>query len=345
MDIAYLEKNKREFELQKSISLATINGHALKQLCESGSCDFELPEVLFDLDHPGQYFRRIKAVRVTIPCVTGPHTNVSAKLSLLSSAIRKETTIGDSYDYKGFDDTRFVHNLTGIQSIATSSAQNDGGLFELNFRDERYLPFEGAGAVSRWRLELPADARQFDYETISDVVLHISYTARDAGGVLKEKATARILTGLSHVLKLLEESDTSLVRVTSLKKEFPDVLHQLLTSEGSTLELKAEHFPYVLQSLGAKLKFSSLGVSAVVKPGAIFSADGTFTADGLTANVTKLGNAAAAENLKARTTVLTGLSGTRGTSVIGSWNLAQVGLAENVIEDVLLVVNYTVSAS
>jgi hypothetical protein len=30
------------------------------------------------------------------------------------------------------------------QSIATSNAQNDDGMFELNFRDERYLPFEGA---------------------------------------------------------------------------------------------------------------------------------------------------------------------------------------------------------
>jgi hypothetical protein len=41
-----------------------------------------------------------------------------------------------------------------MQSIATSSGQADSGLFELNFRDERYLPFEGAGAISRWRLEL-----------------------------------------------------------------------------------------------------------------------------------------------------------------------------------------------
>ena len=35
-----------------------------------------------------------------------------------------------------------------VQSIVTSHGQNDSGLFELNFRDERYLPFEGAGAIS-----------------------------------------------------------------------------------------------------------------------------------------------------------------------------------------------------
>jgi hypothetical protein len=35
-------------------------------------------------------------------------------------------------------------------------------MFELNFRNERYLPFGFAGAVSRWRIELPQDNNQFD---------------------------------------------------------------------------------------------------------------------------------------------------------------------------------------
>jgi hypothetical protein len=38
--------------------------------------------------------------------------------------------------------------------VVTSSGNQDGGLFEVSPRDERYLAFEGAGAgaVSRWRL-------------------------------------------------------------------------------------------------------------------------------------------------------------------------------------------------
>ncbi|HEY3089517.1 MAG TPA: hypothetical protein VII16_14820 [Actinomycetes bacterium] len=39
--------------------------------------------------------------------------------------------------------------------VATSTGQNDAGVFEFSFRDERYMPCEGAGAVSDWRLELP----------------------------------------------------------------------------------------------------------------------------------------------------------------------------------------------
>lgn len=40
-------------------------------------------------------------------------------------------------------------------------------MFETNLHDERLLPFEGAGAESTWKLELPASFRQFDYSTIS----------------------------------------------------------------------------------------------------------------------------------------------------------------------------------
>src|SRR5690606_26785130 len=121
---------------------------------------------------------RIQAVRVTIPCVTGPYTSVTAKLSLLSSAIRTQGSSGGSYAYTGFEDRRFAHRVGNIQSIATSSAQDDSGLFELNFNDERYLPFEGSGVIGRWRLELPTAARQFDYHSISDVIMNMSYTAR-----------------------------------------------------------------------------------------------------------------------------------------------------------------------
>jgi receptor-binding and translocation channel-forming TcA subunit of Tc toxin len=71
------------------------------------------------------------------------------------------------------DDTRFRYRFGPIQSIATSTGRNDAGLFEVAFRDERYLPFEGAGAISRWRIELPRETNAFDVDTLSDVVIHL----------------------------------------------------------------------------------------------------------------------------------------------------------------------------
>ena len=60
MEMAYYEKNKREYELTKHISLAQLDATALLQLKETGQCFINLPEELFDLDYPGHYFRTYK---------------------------------------------------------------------------------------------------------------------------------------------------------------------------------------------------------------------------------------------------------------------------------------------
>jgi hypothetical protein len=82
-----------------------------------------------------------------------------------------------------------VREYAATQAIATSGGQNDAGLFELSFRDERYLPFELAGAVSRWRIELPPENNRFDTDTLSDFVIHLNYTAREGGEVLRRAAS------------------------------------------------------------------------------------------------------------------------------------------------------------
>ena len=107
---------------------------------------------------PGQYLRRIKSVSLTIPCVTGPYAGVPCTLTLLRHSVRKSSSSSGNYARDtDNDDSRFVDSFGAIQSIVTSSAQNDSGLFETNLRDDRYLPFEGAGAISGWRIQLPKD--------------------------------------------------------------------------------------------------------------------------------------------------------------------------------------------
>jgi hypothetical protein len=188
MEAAYLDQNKREYELTKHVSMAMLDPMALLMLKETGTCYVTLPEALFDLDYPGHYMRRIKSVSLTIPAVTGPYTSVNTTLTLLGSSIRfGSDPAGNESEYArdaGDDDPRFRDDYGAVQSIATSDGQSDSGLFELNFRDERYLPFEGAGAISQWQLELPTTLKPFDYDTISDVILHVHYTARDGGSSL-----------------------------------------------------------------------------------------------------------------------------------------------------------------
>lgn len=172
LELAHLEQNKREFEITKHVSLRQVNPLALLDLRENGNCSFNLPETLFDMDFPGHYRRRIKSVSISIPCITGPYTGLNATLRLQKDEYRRLPDLS----------TALEQNHAPSTAIAVSNGQNDSGVFELNFRDERYLPFEGAGVISEWRLELP-EFRQFDYNTISDVVMHLRYTALEDGAM------------------------------------------------------------------------------------------------------------------------------------------------------------------
>jgi hypothetical protein len=240
MEMAYHDHNKREYELTKHISLRQLDPIALLSLKATGTCEVTLPEWLFDLDCPGHYMRRIKTVSLTIPSVTGPYTSVNCTLTLLKSTLR-HSPVG-SYARDPDEDSRFVDYYGTIQSVVTSSAQNDSGLFETNVRDERFLPFEGAGAESTWRLELPSEFRQFDYTTIADVILHLRYTARPGGQPLKDGA-------IGHLEEQLQAAnEAGLTRLFSLKHDFPSEWHQFMKDTGDfTATLKASHFPYFVQ--------------------------------------------------------------------------------------------------
>jgi hypothetical protein len=245
MERSFQDKNKREYEISRHVSLLLHDPVALMDLKQTGSCEVELPESLFDADYPGHYMRRIKSVSLTIPAVVGPYSNVNCTLTLLSNKTRITSTVGDAYPERlNSDDNRFVSNFVALQSIATSSAQNDAGLFELNFRDERYLPFEGAGAISRWRIDLPKSDNAFDFETISDAILHIRYTAREGGEVVRKAAR--------EALQELAVGDGRVqARLFSLRHEYSSDWYRFFTpvdtnatSQILTLEAPIERFPF-----------------------------------------------------------------------------------------------------
>jgi hypothetical protein len=268
MEVAYLDQHRREFEITKHVSVGQLDPLALVSLRETGSCTISLPEALFDLDYPGHYMRRIKSVGLTIPCVTGPYTGVSCTLSLLKSSVRHgETLLGGKKYARDGEDPRFTDSLGAIQSIVTSSGQNDSGLFEPSLRDERYLPFEGAGVISEWRIDLPAPFRQFDYETISDVILHVRFTARAGGGLLAQQASNELQAALNEIVRTAGQ--TGLARLFSIRHEFPTAWYQFLNPPGIdnvqmlSLPMDGDRFPFIFQ--GRKLTISALELFLKVK--------------------------------------------------------------------------------
>jgi hypothetical protein len=163
------------------------------------------------------------------------------------------------------DDPRFRDAIGSIQSIVTSTALNDSGLFEMNFRDERYLPFECAGAISQWHLRLSAAVPQFDYSTIADVVLHVKYTSREGGDLLRGDAIASLQTKINTMLVSLK--DTGLMRMFSARHEFPTEWYAFLNPASPavdqvlSLNITRDRFPY-FSSVAANLKIRSIELVA-----------------------------------------------------------------------------------
>ena len=187
MEMAYHENNKREYELTKHVSLRQLDPLALLTLKATGTLRGHRPRMAVRPRLPRPLHAPHQEREPVDPVGDRARTRAStARCRCSKSSLRKSPLLTDGeYARQGSEDDRFVDYFGAIQSIVTSSGNNDSGMFETNLRDERFLPFEGAGADSTWKLELPADFRQFDYNTISDVILHIRYTARQGGSQLR----------------------------------------------------------------------------------------------------------------------------------------------------------------
>jgi hypothetical protein len=186
MERSYYQKNTRKLEIVKTISLLALDPKALLDLKSKGKCQFRFDELLFDDDYPGHYARQVKSVSITIPAVIGPYQDFKATLTQLGSQILIKPDIdGVAYllgqGHKTPDTSVLRSNWRANQKVAISRGIDDDGLFALNFNDERYLPFEGTGAVSSWILEIPKFSNRINYDSISDIIINLKYTASDGG--------------------------------------------------------------------------------------------------------------------------------------------------------------------
>lgn len=256
MEMSYLDLNRREYELTRHVSLLELDPMALLSLRATGQCTITLPEELFDLDCPGHYFRRLRTVAVSLPCVAGPYSPVPCTLTLVKSSLRTTAIVADGYARGQDDDARFRDQLGSVESVVTSVGQNDAGVFDVSLRDERLLPFEGAGAISQWRLRLPNEIRQFDYDTIGDVVLHLRYTAREGGDTLRNAAIANLQSAID------ESRAAGSVRLISIRHEFPaawaklknTVLAAATPRAQLAMQLRDELYPFWARDRAKELK-------------------------------------------------------------------------------------------
>ena len=257
MEAAYLDQRRRELEITKHVSLARLAPEKFLELTMTGRCTLDLQEWMYNLDYPGHYRRRIKSVSVSIPCDADEFTNVNCRLTLNASEVRISNVVGPGYAKEDAEDIRFIAQPGAGESIATSHGEYDNGLFTLNFDDERFLPFEGAGAISSWDIHMPPEHNQFDFSTMTDFILHISYTAQEGGEPLSAAAKAQldeILPGGGMLL-------------VGLKYGFPAEWEAFLhpspagAQQKLSFTLSKEHYPFLGRSSSMTLTKAGLVVS------------------------------------------------------------------------------------
>ena len=192
MESAWLSRNERRLELTKTISLKELDSDAFSSLVTDGKTQFSLKEALFDNDYPGHYLRQIKLVTVSLPALVGPYQDVRMTLTQSgSNTLLKADIDGVNYlnDSTKGSASNVITNLRASQQIAVSSGLNDSGMFVLNFGDERYLPFEGTGAISSWQISFPnatSDEQQALLASLNDVIIQVHYTAVYGGSTFEQ---------------------------------------------------------------------------------------------------------------------------------------------------------------
>ncbi|WP_097302045.1 Tc toxin subunit A-related protein [Pseudomonas chlororaphis] len=203
MDLALLQRNERRLNIVRTVSLREYwdkvktaafaawdgDGGALESLRSTGTLDFVLPEALFDGDFPGHYLRQIAEIEVSLPVIVGPYQNVRATLVQTRNALACAPSL-DAVTYlnegsgSGASGTDVKTNLRASQKVVLSTGQHDNGVLPLYAGDGRYGPFERTGAVSSWTLAFPnssSDEQQAILKSLSDVIVKISYTAKNGG--------------------------------------------------------------------------------------------------------------------------------------------------------------------
>lgn len=188
MEVAYLENDKNELEITRPVSLSEIvvgtkiidnenkDVTFLDELNDAENWEtvenskrvfftkeFSLSkEMFFDDFLQPHYFGRIRDVRIQI--FSSSNERLSAELSMDRNVL--------------YTSNDRIENRIGVQTFATSTANSICGKYEFSFKRDKFTPFEGAGIESHWNLTISAPEK-FDPKSVMDVIVYVSYTARN----------------------------------------------------------------------------------------------------------------------------------------------------------------------
>jgi hypothetical protein len=173
--------------VRQTISLAERYGFAFEnQLRKTGSMDFETRIDDFDAYYPGTYAGRLERIEVEVDGIV-PTRGISGSLTNAGiSAYRLPSSLWTDPETSGL---KYRVQAKEALILSDYSERQDALLLTTDQRMRRV--FQGAGLASSWRLELPKEINDIDYDALTDVRLTFYYKARFDPD-LRERAIAQL---------------------------------------------------------------------------------------------------------------------------------------------------------
>jgi hypothetical protein len=211
LDQYAFESEKRLLNLTQSFSLAALYPTEFDEFRRTGVLSFTTTTRQLDQGFPGHYMRLIKRARLSVAALIPPTHGLRATLS----------TTGISRVVTGDPSFPLLAVRQDPQSVALSSPISATGVFELDAQSDLLFPFEGMGVDASWTLQIPLAANPFDFDSLSDVLFTLDYTALDSPDLR------------SRVVKQLPRRWVG-ARSFSVRRDLPDVWYDLTTATDNT---------------------------------------------------------------------------------------------------------------
>jgi hypothetical protein len=204
LDVLHATERSHERTVTQHVPLSHVAPAQLLDLRRTGACSFTIPRWWFQRYDPMLRNRRVRSLSVSVPSVTGPYVGMNATL-------------------------RFHGSHRTLTAISLSTGVNDAG-GDMTSAPDQYLPFEGISleAATTWSFGFPQNPAapttrltDVDYSTISDVIMHVEYTA--------DPGTAASLDGPPELIAFVD-----------LRQMAPDAWAQLVSSQAHTCTVIVE---------------------------------------------------------------------------------------------------------
>lgn len=119
---------------------------------------------------------------------------------------------------------------------------NDTGQFDTGLGGDRLLPFEWAGVISTWQIDLRSETNHFERASLADVKLRILYTARDGGDATRTKALEA-----RNVYMKSAGREVLILLASCFSNAWISFTRENTAPRELELEFREEHLPFALR--------------------------------------------------------------------------------------------------